>query len=66
MVPEDVPDGTEFEDHFWVEIEDGEITALQFDPELTEQKREKYQAAEEIHRKMQELSRQASNDNNRE
>lgn len=37
---EDVPAGAEYQDHFWVELdEDGEITALKYDSELTAEKK---------------------------
>lgn len=58
MDPEDVPAGTEYQDHFWVEIEDREIVELQFDPELTEKKKKEYQDVAEAHKQMQKLSRQ--------
>jgi hypothetical protein len=62
MAPEDLPVNTENGDHFWVEIEDGDIVELQFDPELTAQSQEEAQDAVETHRKMQELGRQELND----
>lgn len=66
MDPDDVPPETEFEDHFWVEIEENEIVTLQFDPEFTEEKKETYKEVEKIHQEMQEASRQELNDDDNE
>lgn len=57
MDPEEVPTEIEYQDHFWVEIEDGDIVNLQFDSELTEKKKEEYQNAAEIHEQMRNLSK---------
>lgn len=63
LPPEDVPEGTSIEDHFWVEIdENGEIIELQFDPSFTAQKSEEYQDAVETHKQIQERERQRLDD----
>ncbi len=62
MDPDDVSSETEFEDHFWVEIEENEIVDLQFDPEFTKKKKDKYQEVEDIHKEMQEIGRQELHD----
>lgn len=64
MAPEDLPDDTDNGDHFWIEIEDGDIMGLQYDPELTAQRQAKAHDAVGTHRKMQELGRQQLDDEN--
>jgi hypothetical protein len=64
MAPGDLPDDTDNGDHFWVEIEDGDIVELQYDPELTAHSQEEAQDAVKTHRKMQELGRQQLDDEN--
>lgn len=61
--PENVPEGTESEDHFWVELnEDKEITELQFDPELTKKKLAEAQDSVEKFKQLQEREKQRLND----
>jgi hypothetical protein len=57
MLPENVPDGTAYQDHFRVKIDGREITDLQFDSELTAQKKEGYRDVVETFREMQERGR---------
>lgn len=58
LLPNEIPDGIEYQDHFWVQIEDGEIVELQFDSELTEQKLAEAQDAAEVFEKWQEMDEQ--------
>jgi hypothetical protein len=57
MLPESVPDGTAYQDHFRVKIDGREITDLQFDSKLTAQKKEEYRGVVEKFREMQERGR---------
>jgi hypothetical protein len=57
MRPENLPDGTAYQDHFRVRIDDREITDLQFDSELTSKKKEEYRGVVETFRQMQERGR---------
>lgn len=58
MDPQEVPEGTEYLDHFWVKVRDEEIAELQFDQELTSQMSDEYQSTIETFKKMQEHDRE--------
>lgn len=53
MTPEAILEGTEYQDHFWVKMENEEIVELEFDPEFTEKKKEEYRDVAETHKRMQ-------------
>jgi hypothetical protein len=58
MDPDDVPEGIEYMDHFWVELDDDrEITALEPAPEMHEQRKDDYQAAVDIFKERQECQK---------
>lgn len=61
MSPDQIPEGTEYQDHFWVQIEDGNIASFKFDSELTEQKREENQDAVEMYKDWQEYDKETRN-----
>lgn len=55
MEPNNVPDGIEYQEHFWVELDDdGEIVALEPAPEIDEQKKKDYQNAADTYDEWQE------------
>lgn len=56
--PDLVPDETEYQDHFWVQIDDGEISELRFDPKLTEQQLADAQDAVDVFEKWKESDKQ--------
>lgn len=61
--PEDVPEGTEYQDHFWVDLnEKGEIIEMRYDPEFTAQKTSEYQEAVDMFQKMQDQEKQRLDD----
>lgn len=63
MCQENVPEGTQSDDHFWVNIdENGEIAELQFDAELTEQKLKEAQDSVEKFKQLQERERSRLDD----
>lgn len=66
MRPQDVPEGAEIEDHFWVDLdEDGTIIRMDFDPEFTEKKQEEAQAGVDTFRELKKQEEQQSdNDDN--
>jgi flagellar motility protein MotE (MotC chaperone) len=52
---EDLPDGvdsTQLDDQFRPEFEDGEVVALHYDQELTEQKHEEFDEGDERYRQL--------------